>query len=246
MMQSFRPTPQVTVWVTSPDTHSERKLDPDLTVAQLKSKFELITGISMDMQALSLLRADEGELVASMDDSNRTLGSYGVVDWMCIKVTNKDPNAVAGAYTDSSNVQKFELTETEYEARRDTVHTYLKTNKLGPKFGASPSASPASPKPTTPSAPLPSIGDRCEVDTASGSVRGSVKFVGETEFGKGASGGAWVGVELDEPGGKNDGSVEGKKYFTAKKNYGIFVRPEKVTVGDFPEEDFMDEDEEEI
>lgn len=153
-----------------------------------------------------------------------------------LKVTNKDPNAVAGAYTDSSNVQKFELTETEYEARRgsfslpsplssfplltsphppplplalcccvDTVHTYLKTNKLGPKFGASPSASPASPKPTTPSAPLPSIGDRCEVDTASGSVRGSVKFVGETEFGKGASGGAWVGVELDEPGGKNDG-----------------------------------------
>ena len=30
-------------------------------------------------------------------------------------------------------------------------------------------------------------------------------------------------------GGKNDGSIKGKRYFTCKSNYGLFVRPEKAS-----------------
>jgi dynactin 1 len=34
----------------------------------------------------------------------------------------------------------------------------------------------------------------------------------------------WCGVVLDEPLGKNNGTVQGKQYFSCPDNYGIFVR----------------------
>jgi len=62
-----------------------------------------------------------------------------------------------------------------------------------------------------------------------------VRYVGLTDFG--SAGGVWVGIEYDEPMGKNDGSVEGKRYFTCSPRFGVFVRPDKVRVGDYPVED---------
>ncbi|EXX79593.1 Nip100p [Rhizophagus irregularis DAOM 197198w] len=61
---------------------------------------------------------------------------------------------------------------------------------------------------------------RCEIQGKMGTIR----FVGPTEFATGK----WVGVELDEASGKNNGSVKGKHYFDCKPNHGVFVRASQI------------------
>uniref|UniRef100_A0A3P9B7B7 Dynactin subunit 1 n=1 Tax=Maylandia zebra TaxID=106582 RepID=A0A3P9B7B7_9CICH len=56
--------------------------------------------------------------------------------------------------------------------------------------------------------------------------RGTVAYIGATLF----ASGKWVGVILDEPKGKNDGTVQGKRYFTCEENHGIFVRQSQIQV----------------
>ncbi|XP_041635097.1 dynactin subunit 1-like isoform X2 [Cheilinus undulatus] len=56
--------------------------------------------------------------------------------------------------------------------------------------------------------------------------RGTVAYIGATLF----ASGKWVGVILNEAKGKNDGTVQGKRYFTCEENHGIFVRQSQLTV----------------
>ncbi|XP_072940106.1 kinesin-like protein KIF13A isoform X5 [Epargyreus clarus] len=56
------------------------------------------------------------------------------------------------------------------------------------------------------------------------SSTGVVAYVGPAHFAHGL----WVGVELDAPTGKNDGSVGGTRYFACRARHGIFVRPDKL------------------
>ena len=57
---------------------------------------------------------------------------------------------------------------------------------------------------------------------------GTLAFIGEHAFGKGAR----CGVVLDEPVGKNDGIVSGHTYFQCRPGYGLLVIPRKVSVVD--------------
>ncbi|XP_052256727.1 CAP-Gly domain-containing linker protein 3-like isoform X3 [Dreissena polymorpha] len=59
-------------------------------------------------------------------------------------------------------------------------------------------------------------GDRVIV---AGQRKGTVRFVGETKFAPGS----WFGIELDRAAGKNDGSVNGVKYFTCQPKHGVFA-----------------------
>ncbi|MFH4981592.1 hypothetical protein AB6A40_008301 [Gnathostoma spinigerum] len=49
------------------------------------------------------------------------------------------------------------------------------------------------------------VGDRCRIDVRTGSI----VFIGPTHFAPGQ----WIGVVLDQPEGKNDGCVDGRRYF---------------------------------
>ncbi|XP_032399831.1 dynactin subunit 1 isoform X7 [Etheostoma spectabile] len=70
----------------------------------------------------------------------------------------------------------------------------------------------------------PKIGSTVEV--IGKGQRGTVAYIGATLF----ASGKWVGVILDEAKGKNDGTVQGKRYFTCEENHGIFVRQSQLHV----------------
>ncbi|KAI9062749.1 hypothetical protein FKP32DRAFT_1593417 [Trametes sanguinea] len=236
----MRPSQPITVnvFVVSPDTRSERRFDLGLTVGQLKNKLELITGIPVQNQEISVLPSEDAtQPLCILADDGKQFGFYGVHDWQVLKVNDLNPaTSFTGQLSDTSQVDKFELSETEYAQRQDTVLAYKQRHKIG-RFAEKPAEEPQE----TPHVDIP-VGARCEVESTEEDFRkrGTVRYVGPTEFAKGI----WVGIEYDEPIGKNDGSVKGKRYFECPPNCGVFVKPERVKVGDYPVEEINFDDEE--
>ncbi|XP_056314515.1 CAP-Gly domain-containing linker protein 2 isoform X1 [Danio aesculapii] len=76
------------------------------------------------------------------------------------------------------------------------------------------------------------VGERVWVN---GVKPGVIAYLGETQF----SPGQWAGVVLNDLVGKNDGSVNGVRYFECQALQGIFTRPSKLTrqpIGDGSDE----------
>jgi dynactin complex subunit len=66
------------------------------------------------------------------------------------------------------------------------------------------------------------VGDRVWVH---GTRPGYIQFIGETKF----ASGEWAGIVLDKPDGKNDGSINGVRYFQCEPYRGIFARLYRLT-----------------
>ena len=65
---------------------------------------------------------------------------------------------------------------------------------------------------------------------------GVVKFIGRTRF----KSGLWIGVDMGEAVGKNDGSIQGERYFKCGVNCGIFVRQSQLEEVEEGEEEHGD------
>ncbi|KAI9595440.1 CAP Gly-rich domain-containing protein [Syncephalis fuscata] len=227
----------VILMVTSDASHSERRFNKSMSIEELKTRLEPITGIPSSSQTLSIY--DKNRLVASVVGDDRMLGYFSPEDYMELRVGDTRPVSVREQYTDVSQVEKYEMPDEEYAKRSDSMLAFKRRNKLG-RFadGASMSSMGSTEMDENfgeKEASEISVGDRCQVDLSGGGYlkRGVVRFVGKTEF----KSGYWIGIQYDEPVGKNNGTVQGKSYFECLPNYGSFVRPTAVTVGDFPEED---------
>lgn len=238
--------PVVSLLVVTPGNvmGTERRFQKDLTIRDLKDKLVLISGASVETMKLSLRSQDGTKHISALDDDKRLIGSYPVENGLFLDVT--DPHMRIDELTDVSKVEKFEISKDEYEKREDSVAAFKRRNKLG-RFGeVDPAAAKAAEEEAAQKAAEEemlaanmTVGSRCEVAVPKAPARrGSVAFNGTTHF----KPGIWIGIKYDEPVGKNDGSVDGHRYFDCPPKYGGFVKPVNVTVGDFPEEDFSDDE----
>ena len=210
------------------------------------------------------LKDERGTLISVMDNDSTKLGYYSPRDGYVIHIIDIDPTSASanGWLEDTSKVAKYVMSDEDYNKRENTYRKY-KEDKLREdptwtleKEIATRKGVPYVPPPSAKAvaddddhqaaeAAVIEVGSRCEVASSEGGKRGVVRYVGRCE---GLPLGWWVGVEYDEPVGKNDGSVKGKRYFECSASYGGFVRPETVKTGEeytpFDEDfEFSEEDE---
>lgn len=235
----------------------ELRLDRHATIDSLKLKLCFHCGSNPSAMILQL-KSPDGSLVATLNDDSKKLGFYSPDNGHILHVIDTDPTSASanGWLEDTSKVAKYVMSDEAYRQRENTYYQY-KADKLkqdpawtleremAERRGV-PYVPPAAAKEKVTDeehmADLASkitIGDRCQV--LPGDKRGVVAFVGKVN---GLPMGWWIGVHYDEPVGKNDGSIKGKKYFTCPMGYGAFLRPDKVQVGNFPELDLLGSDDE--
>jgi len=142
-------------------------------------------------------------------------------------------------FSDTSAVDRYVMPEETYEGLSSSVLAWKKANNLGRFDPNAPEIERSKIEKlwADVKANKVEVGKRCQLGPDS-ARRGEVAFVGEVDEIPGIKG-PWVGVVLDEPTGKNDGSVNGKRYFQCDEKRGIFVRAERLLVGDF---DVLDDD----
>ncbi|XP_076296586.1 tubulin-binding cofactor B [Lasioglossum baleicum] len=217
----------------------ERRFQKGITIDEFKGKLELITGANPATMVVEVFDKND-RLVCTLNNGQQLLGSYPIDDGMRIHVIDKFTREESNL----DSIDKFEISEEEYAKRTDTVKAFLEKNKLG-KYNKEKAEKKAEEKRQEEEAEEAQanschVGERCEVSVPNQPKRrATIMYVGKTEFKEGW----WIGVKYDEPRGKNDGTVNGTKYFECLPKYGGFIKPMHIKVGDFPEELFdLDEE----
>ncbi|KAG8526358.1 uncharacterized protein KY384_000351 [Bacidia gigantensis] len=195
--------------ITSPTSSSERRITPTWTISQLKSKLEPITGIAPSAQRLILRLPDQNSEtpIVADDEDVAQIGNWPLAAYAELKVLPTHPS-VALLTTDTSSVPKTEMPISTYESLHGTVLDFKKSHQIG-RFDPA-----ADEKNRQKVARLQKDvedrgikeGSRCHL-TSQPTRRGTIRYLGPIPSLPGLEGAPWAGVELDEPFGKNDGSI---------------------------------------
>ncbi|KAJ0162275.1 Cell polarity protein alp11 [Colletotrichum tanaceti] len=236
----------VPLQVISENSSSERRITPSWTISQLRTKLEPITGIPPSSQRISLKTASGSLSVEASDEDNVQLSGFPLAPYAELHVADTRPAGARPNFTDTSGVEKYVMPEEEYAKKSDSVLAWKKAQKLGRFDPDAPSHEQAKLAALQQEIEQKGIqvGKRCRVG-GEDSRRGTVKYVGDVKEIPGSLG-PWIGVHLDEPVGKNDGSIAGTRYWGEESTlkHGVFVRPERVEVGDWPVLDDLEDMEE--
>ncbi len=206
----------------------EKRYSLSSSIRSIKDSMYLTLGADPQTVELVLVRQGTRERIPLTPD-HKVLGDFNPMAYDLIEaVGGKQQSFIE----DDGSVPAFQISEEQYLSRPDNARSFIHRVRTSRGSGEQQSQE------IEQEVEGVKVGMRCEVR---GDWRGVVQYVGSVQGKKGI----WVGVELDEPLGKNDGSVGGIKYFEAKNKYGLFVPPEQIQVGDFPER-LDEEDFEEI
>lgn len=232
-----QPIVKVRLTSTLSSFESNGRFNRGITIAELKGKLEMIVGASAACMELELFSVSD-QFLTKMEDHEALLGSFPVDNDCRIHVIDRSGGHL-GEFSDVSQVEKFELSDDTYDKRSESARSFMKKQRVGryneEEMAKKKADLAAREEEQKAAADAISVGSRCQVQVQGQPTKiGTVMYVGTADF----KPGYWVGVKYDEPLGKNDGSVDGKRYFECPNKYGAFVKPVSVVVGDFPEEDY--------
>lgn len=217
---------------------SEKRYTLGQTVESIKQNLYSYFATPSEQMRLELYDAS-GVLLEKDMKNEKMLGYYQVRDEYRLHCVDLQPTSQIVNYEDLSQVEKFEISEEKWLQREDNLRAFkqrmlAEQAKAREAAGLPPLTDPAGDDDAfREAAEKMKPGDRCQCQP--GDRLGTVRFVGRLAALKP---GFWVGVEFDEPVGKSDGTVKGQKVFECRPQYGGFLRPDQVEVGDFPPEEF--------
>ncbi|CAD8105286.1 unnamed protein product [Paramecium sonneborni] len=192
------------------------------TIGSIKESIEKKYGSNPKFIQLQL-KDKQGNFITYLNDDVKFLGTYGAKDGYEMHIIDNNPNIVP-------NVQKYTISDEDYDKlpvnMRKLKKQFLQQQAAGGNLGQN--------KPEInvnyqeDEALQIAINSRCQINQGQ---RGTVRYVGQVpEIGLGY----FVGIELDEPTGTNNGNIQGFQYFQCPQKFGIFVRPNEIIVGDYP------------
>ena len=103
--------------------HREARLDRRWPVSELKLNLEYLTGTKSQFMTLHL-KNNKDEFIAELKNMEETLQHYSAENYWTLHVVDSDPNSALIGIEDLSQVQKYEISDEDYDKRDDTFRKW--------------------------------------------------------------------------------------------------------------------------